>query len=157
MARPSVGDPATLFATVGGVGFLPWAPGTWGSLIGTALAWLIVPRFGVSALLALCLVLFLGGWWASVRVARISGIVDPGYIVIDEVVGQGLVLAVVTPPSLAGYAGGFVLFRLFDIVKPWPVNALERRFRNGFGIMADDIMAAVYAGLILYVSLRFLR
>jgi phosphatidylglycerophosphatase A len=156
MARPSLDNPAMLLATAGGVGLLPWAPGTWGSLVGVGLAWLIVPRFGGSALLTLCLALFLAGWLVSARVTRISGITDPGYVVIDEVVGQSLVLAVAVPPSIAGYAGGFALFRLFDIVKPWPVHLIERRFRNGFGIMADDIMAAVYAGLILYVSLNFL-
>jgi phosphatidylglycerophosphatase A len=117
---------------------------------------LVVSGFGTLALLLLCLALFLAGWWAVGRVARLSGIVDPGFAVIDEVVGQSLVLAAI-PPSITGYAGGFVLFRLFDIAKPWPINAIERRFRNGFGVMADDLMAAVYAGVILYGMFKLVR
>jgi len=155
MARPPLGQPAMLLATAGGIGLLPWAPGTWGSLVGVGLAWLLVPRLGIMGMLAVCFALFLAGWWAAARVARASGTADPGYVVIDEVVGQGLVLAAI-PPSTVGYVGGFVLFRLFDIIKPWPINMIERRFRNGLGIMADDLMAAVYAMLILYVSLRLL-
>ncbi|HUK11628.1 MAG TPA: phosphatidylglycerophosphatase A [Stellaceae bacterium] len=149
MARPPLNNFAMLLATAGGTGLLPWAPGSFGSVVGVALAALVVPIFGVSALLVACLILFLSGWWAAGRVARVSAIADPGFVVIDEVVGQGLVLATV-PPSIVNYAGGFMLFRLFDIIKPWPINAVERRFRNGFGIMADDLMAAVYAGVGLY-------
>jgi len=153
MARPPLDNFAMLLATAGGTGLLPWAPGSFGSLAGVALAALMVPIFGVSALLVVCLILFLAGWWAAGRVAGVSAIADPGFVVIDEVVGQGLVLATV-PPSIANYAGGFVLFRLFDIMKPWPINAVERRFRNGFGIMADDVMAAVYAGVGLYCTVK---
>jgi phosphatidylglycerophosphatase A len=155
MARPPLNNLAMLLATAGGTGLLPWVPGSFGSLVGVALAVLVVPIFGISALLVVCLILFLAGWWAAGRVAGASGIADPGFVVIDEVVGQGLVLATVAP-SIANYAGGFVLFRLFDIIKPWPINAVERRFRNGFGIMADDFMAAVYAGVGLYCIVKIL-
>jgi phosphatidylglycerophosphatase A len=153
MARPPLGDPAMLLATAGGVGLLPWAPGTWGSLVGVGLARLLVPNFGIVIFLGLCVLLFLLGWWAAERVVRLSGIADPGYVVIDEVVGQGLVLAIV-PPSLVYYAGGFLLFRLFDIAKLWPTSAVERRFRNGFGIMADDLIAAVQAGILFVLILK---
>jgi len=153
MARPPLGDPAMLLATAGGAGLTPWAPGTSGSLVGVGLAWLVSTQFGAGALAAVCAVLFLAGWWASERVVRASGIADPSYVVIDEVVGQGLVLATVAP-TVERYAAGFLLFRLFDILKPWPVSATERRFRNGFGIMVDDVLAAVYAWLILYMSLK---
>jgi len=156
MARPPLSDPAMLLATVGGVGLMPWAPGTSGSLVGVGLAWLVSTHFGAGALAALCAVLFLVGWWASERVVRASGVADPSYVVIDEVVGQGLVLATVAP-TVERYAAGFLLFRLFDILKPWPVSGVERRFRNGFGIMADDALAAAYAWLILYVSLKYFR
>jgi phosphatidylglycerophosphatase A len=153
MARPQLNNFAMLLASAGGVGLSPWAPGSCGSLVGVALAVLVMPIFGAAGLLVACLVLFLVGWWAAGRVARLSAIADPGFVVIDEVVGQGLVLAAV-PPSIANYAGGFVLFRLFDIIKPWPISAVERRFRNGFGIMADDLTAAVYAGLGLYFIVK---
>jgi phosphatidylglycerophosphatase A len=156
MARPPLSDPAMLLATAGGVGLIPWAPGTWGSLVGVGLAGLVASGFGSFTLLLLCLALFLAGWWAVARVARLSSIADPGFAVIDEVVGQSLVLAAV-PPSITSYAGGFILFRLFDIAKPWPINAIERRFHNGFGVMADDLMAAVYAGAVLYAILKIIR
>ena len=153
MARPPLGDPAMLLATVGGVGLLPLAPGTWGSLVGVAVAWAVAAVSGPLAVSALAGALFVAGWWAAERVAKRSGIADPGFIVIDEVVGQALVLAWV-PPTPWAYALGFVLFRIADIVKPWPIRAVEQRFRNGFGVMADDVAAAVYAGLVLYLGLR---
>jgi phosphatidylglycerophosphatase A len=153
MGRPPLGDPAMLLATVGGVGLLPVAPGTLGSLVGVAVAWAVTAVSGPLALLALATGLFAVGWWAAERVAGRSGIADPGFIVIDEVVGQALVLAW-APQTPWVYAAGFVLFRIADIVKPWPIRAIERRFRNGFGVMADDVAAAVYAGLGLYLGLR---
>lgn len=153
MARPPLGDPAMLLATVGGVGLLPVAPGTWGSLVGVAVAWAVATVSGPLAVSALAGVLFVVGWWAAERVAKRSGIADPGFIVIDEVVGQALVLAWVRPTPWV-YALAFLLFRIADIVKPWPIRAIERQFRNGFGVMADDVAAAVYAGLMLYLCLK---
>ena len=142
-----------LLATAGGVGLLPWAPGTWGSLLAAILAWFLLPLIGSMGLAALAVLAFPLGWWAADRVAHASGIADPGFVVIDEVVGQWLVLAL-APRTLISFGAGFVLFRVADIVKPWPIRALERHFRNGFGIMIDDVGAAVYAGLILYVSFK---
>jgi phosphatidylglycerophosphatase A len=153
MARRPLGDPAMLLATVGGVGLLPVAPGTWGSLVGVAIAWVVGAASGPLALLALATGLFAAGWWAAERVAARRAIADPGFIVIDEVVGQALVLAWV-PPTPWAYAAGFILFRIADILKPWPIRAIERRFRNGFGVMADDVAAAVYAGIGLYLCLK---
>jgi phosphatidylglycerophosphatase A len=153
MARPPLGDPAMLLATVGGVGLLPVAPGTWGSLVGVAIAWVVGAVGGPLTLLALAAGLFAAGCWAAEDVAKRSGIADPGFIVIDEVVGQALVLAWATATPWV-YAAGFVLFRIADILKPWPIRAIERRFRNGFGVMADDVAAAVYAGIWLYLCLK---
>jgi phosphatidylglycerophosphatase A len=93
---------------------------------------------------------FCVGWWAAAQVGRASGIVDDGSIVIDEVAGQWLTLAVV-PPSAAAYVLGFLLFRLFDITKPWPARAAERSIPGGLGVMADDIVAGIYAAVLLYV------
>ena len=150
MARPPLGDPAMLLASVGGVGLLPLAPGTWGSVVGVAVAWTVRDT---QVLLAVCAALFVAGWWAAERVARRSGIADPGFVVIDEVVGQALVLAL-APHNPWAYAAGFVLFRIADIVKPWPIRAIEAKFRNGFGIMVDDLAAAVYAAAVLALCLR---
>lgn len=146
-------DPAMLMATVGGVGLLPWAPGTWGSLLAGILAWIVAPVIGVPALLALAALVFALGCWAADRVATASGQSDPGLVVIDEVVGQWLVLAV-APHTAVSFGAGIVLFRLVDILKPWPIRAMERSFRGGFGIMIDDIAAAGYAGVILYLILK---
>jgi phosphatidylglycerophosphatase A len=152
MARSPLGDPAMLLATAGGVGLLPLAPGTWGSLVGVAIAWAVRdPRL----LLTLCVALFAAGWWAAERVVKRSGIADPGFVVIDEVVGQVLVLAV-APHTPWAYAAGFVLFRIADIIKPWPIRAIEAKFRNGFGIMADDLAATIYAAAVLALCLKFI-
>jgi len=151
MPRPSLREPAMLLASVGGIGLLPVAPGTWGSLVGVIIAWVVSDT---RALLMLCAALFVAGWWAAERVAWESGIADPGFVVIDEVVGQALVLAC-APRVLWAYAAGFALFRVADILKPWPIHGIEARFRNGFGIMIDDLAAAVYAGGILFLGLKF--
>ncbi len=156
-ARPGLGlarrNPAMLMATVGGVGLLPWAPGTWGSLLAAILAWIVAPVIGVPALLALAVLVFALGCWAADRVATASGQSDPGFVVIDEVVGQWLVLAVASHTAVS-FGAGIVLFRLVDILKPWPIRAVERSFRGGFGIMIDDIAAAGYAGFMLYLILK---
>ena len=135
---------ATLLATWFGAGRLPVAPGSWGSLAALPLAWLIVWLGGWTALAAATLLVFLVGWWAADRVVAEAGIADPGWVVIDEVAGQWLTLLFV-PPGLKAYAAGFVLFRLFDIAKPWPVSWADRRIGGGLGVMIDDILAGLYA------------
>jgi phosphatidylglycerophosphatase A len=146
--------PATLVATWFGVGRLPFMPGTWGSLAALPFAWIIAWLFDWRGLLSAAALLFVIGWWAAALVSRATGVDDDGAIVVDEVVGQWLTL-VVTPPDLRAYALGFVLFRLFDIVKPWPAGWADEHLGGGFGVMADDIVAGVYAaialGLILWI------
>ncbi|HWG80591.1 MAG TPA: phosphatidylglycerophosphatase A [Stellaceae bacterium] len=142
--------PASLLATWFGAGLLPVAPGTWGSLAALPFAWAIATLLGQPALLVAAAMVFCVGWWAATQVGRASGITDDGSIVIDEVAGQWLTLAVV-PPSAAAYVLGFLLFRVFDITKPWPARTAERRIPGGLGVMADDIVAGVYAALLLYV------
>jgi phosphatidylglycerophosphatase A len=147
--------PASLIATWFGSGLLPWAPGTWGSLAALPFAWAIASLFGERALLLAAAIVFFIGWWAAHRVARDSGIEDPGSVVVDEVAGQWLAL-VVTPPSWVGYIAGFLLFRLFDITKPWPARWFDRHVGGGLGIMADDIAAGFYAATALLVLLLVL-
>jgi phosphatidylglycerophosphatase A len=142
--------PASLLATWFGAGLLPVAPGTWGSLAALPFAWAIATLLGQPALLIAAAIMFCVGWWAAAQVGRASGVADQGSIVIDEVAGQWLTLAVV-PPSAAAYVLGFLLFRLFDITKPWPVSAAERSIPGGLGVMADDIVAGIYAAVLLYV------
>jgi len=149
----SLRDPATLIATAGGVGLLPGAPGTWGSVAGAILAWFISSLAGPISLLALAALLFLVGCWAAERVSRATDTADPGFIVIDEVAAQALVLTI-APVTPVAYLAGFILFRIFDVLKPWPIRVLDRKIHNGFGVMIDDIAAAGYAMLILFLSLR---
>ena len=152
----SLRDPATLIATAGGAGLLPGAPGTWGSLVGVALAWVVVRLAGPVTLLLVALALFALGCWAAERVSQATGSADPGFIVIDEVAAQALVL-VIAPLTPVAYLAGFILFRFFDILKPWPIRLLDRKIHNGFGVMIDDVAAAIYAGALLFLGLRILE
>lgn len=159
-----------------GVGYLPIAPGTWGSVVGVGLHlfWVILiyrlieskylssiggghwPTLGVDCLLsvmtlALVFVLTMGGIWAATRVEKVSGRKDASIIVIDEVVGQFITLMFL-PFFVSGnwefMLAGFLLFRLFDIWKPYPIRRLES-LESGLGVMADDVLAGVYAGTVL--------
>jgi phosphatidylglycerophosphatase A len=141
---PRLHHPAFIIATWFGAGLLPLAPGSWGSLAALPFAWLIAWLFGARALLIAAAVLFLLGWWAADRVTRASGISDAPHIVVDEVVGQWITLAV-APRDGVAYLAGFLLFRFFDIVKPWPARWAESRLAGGLGIMADDVIAAFFA------------
>ena len=135
---------ATLLATWFGSGKLPKAPGTWGALAALPFAWMIVTIAGDTGLLLAAILLFAVGCWAADCEAAAAGTRDPSWVVVDEVVGQWLTLVLV-PLHLVDYLVGFLLFRLFDIWKPWPVSWSERRFGGGFGIMIDDVLAAAYA------------
>jgi phosphatidylglycerophosphatase A len=144
--------PASLIATWFGAGLLPWAPGTWGSLAALPFAWAIAAVFGVGGLLVAAALAFLLGWWAAERVGRASGVEDQGAIVIDEVAGQWLAVAV-APLDPIAYLLGFLLFRLFDITKPWPASWADRSLPGGLGVMTDDVVAGLYAAAALYLLL----
>ncbi|NQV54943.1 MAG: phosphatidylglycerophosphatase A [Rhodospirillales bacterium] len=139
---------AKLIAVFFGIGRLPWAPGTWGSLAALPLAWGLHLWGGAPALTVATLFVFILGAWASSVYAKQSGGGDPSEVVIDEVAGQWLTLLVV-PPNLVLYGAGFLLFRFFDILKPWPVSWADRRIKGGVGIMVDDILAGLYAAILL--------
>ncbi len=137
-------------ATWFGIGNLPAAPGTFGSLAALPLAWLLANYGGATALAVAVVIVFAVGWWASAVYVETTGIDDPGPVVIDEVAGQWLTLLAAAPGVWWHWLAGFVLFRLFDIVKPWPVGWADKRIKGGFGVMFDDILAAVYAFAFLY-------
>lgn len=140
---------ALAFATCLGVGYIPYAPGTFGSLAALVL-WSALP--GSLWIQSIAIVVsFLGGMWASAAAERHFRAIDPGPVVIDEVLGMFVTLFLV-PVGWAGAAMGFLWFRVFDIIKPYPANRLER-LRGGFGIMADDFMAGVYANVALRATL----
>lgn len=140
--------PAALLATWGGSGLLPRAPGTWGSLFTLPVAWLIADRWGGEALFIVSVIVFFAGLWASAQYLKYSKSKDPSAIVIDETAGQLLTLALI-PLDLWWYAGGFLLFRIADIFKPWPASWVEKSLDGALGVMADDIFAAVYAIAVL--------
>jgi len=146
------GDPAAFIACGFGSGFIPFAPGTWGSLVAVLVWWfLLSPLAPLPQLLVIALV-FIAGTWLTGLVQRRHGVVDDGAIVIDEFVGQWLaLLALPQDPLLA--AAGFGLFRLFDIWKPGPIRYLERRLGGALGVMADDVLAGVIALAVLQVTL----
>jgi phosphatidylglycerophosphatase A len=135
-----------LLATAGGIGRVPVAPGTAGSAAGL-LVYLLTMDWPAAWQIALCAAIILVGTWASGVAAARLGEKDPGPVVIDEVAGQLLTLLLV-PVSLAGAIVGFFVFRLFDIIKPWPANRFEA-LPGGVGVMADDLMAAVYGNIVL--------
>jgi len=126
-------------------------PGTWASLAALPCGWLIQIEFGGAGLVVAVAMIFALGWWAAARVARASGIGDPGAVVIDEIAAQLLVLAA-APLDWRFYVVAFLLFRLFDIWKPFPVDWLDRNVKGGFGIMLDDIAAALYALVLIAIG-----
>jgi phosphatidylglycerophosphatase A len=149
-------DPAAFIATWFGSGLLPKAPGTWGSLAALPPGWLIFHYGGADGLLIAAVIAFALGTWAAGIYARAAGNPDPSQVVIDEVAALWLVLAT-APATAFGWAASFLCFRVFDIVKPWPVSLADRKIGGGFGIMADDIVAAIYAMLLLLLLRNFIE
>jgi len=133
--------------TCGFVGHMPLAPGTWASVLGCILIYLFpFPSLIVNIIFICCLVAFS---IICINMLAFTG-EDPGYIVIDELAGMFITMAG-HKPALITVVAGFFLFRIFDIIKPYPVNAVER-FRKGYGIMADDMLAGIYANIILWLG-----
>jgi len=140
---------AILLATFFGAGYSPVAPGTAGSLAAVAIALLLhLPAWQYAVLAAL---LFLPAVWAAGVTARTLQKKDPGLVVVDEVIGQWIALAGAPTLNWETYLAAFLLFRLFDIWKPPPVRQLES-LPGGWGINADDVMAGVYAALMLWLA-----
>jgi phosphatidylglycerophosphatase A len=144
---------ALAIATAAGAGYAPVAPGTFGSAAGL-LIWAITPA-GWGLQVTLAAVLFVAGSWSGTEAERYLRTTDPGLVVIDEVLGMVVTLAFISPLTWRGALVGFFLFRLFDIVKPFPVRRLEQ-LPGGVGIMADDFGAAIYANLALRACLWLL-
>lgn len=143
--------PAHLIAFGFGAGLAPVAPGTWGTLLALPLFWLIEPRTDAAEFLLAAAVLFGLGVWACGATGRALGVADHGGMVWDETVAFLLVLFF-TPPALHWQAPAFLVFRLFDILKPPPIRHFDRTIKNGFGVMLDDLIAAFYTLLVLAVA-----
>lgn len=138
-----------LVATCGYVGYVPVASGTFGSAVGLAVFAAVRLSESVAVEVAVIVLLFAIGIWSSNVAERHFGNVDPAPVVIDEVAGMLITLALL-PVNVYGAIAGFLIFRLLDVIKPWPADRLER-LHGGLGVMADDAMAAVYANLALRI------
>ena len=149
----AVSHPAHFIAFGFGAGLLPVAPGTAGTLLAWAIGWLAGSVFPAWALAAAAVAGFPLGVWACAVTGRRLGIHDHGGMVWDEIVAFLLVLALV-PASLGWQGAAFVLFRFCDIVKPPPIRGFERRYRGGFGVMFDDVLAAGYTLIVLAAAKR---
>lgn len=142
---PSFPALALAVATVGGIGYMPFAPGTFGSAAGLMLWWAIGPSPALQA--AAIVLVFVAGVWSGTVCEGHFCRTDPGHVVIDEVAGM-LITLFFNPVGWGGALLAFLLFRAADVVKPYPANRFEQ-LRGGLGVMADDCMAAVYANLTL--------
>jgi len=148
--------PAHFVAFGFGVGLAPVAPGTWGTLLAVPLYWLIAPQLEATEFLLLLAALFGIGIWACNATGRAIGVPDHGGMVWDETVAFLLVLFFL-PAELSWQAAGFLVFRLFDILKPPPIRYYERTFKNGFGVMLDDIVAAFYTLIVFAIAKTLLE
>lgn len=139
-----------------GSGLTPKAQGTFGSLA-AIVPWLLLRELSVPAWLVIIALSFALGVWACDVAGRLLGVADHRSLVCDEFVGQWIALL---PALLAPWwavAAGFLLFRLFDVWKPWPIAWFDRRVKGGFGVMLDDVTAGIFAGIVLLSILHFVR
>jgi len=143
---------ALAVGTVGGAGFFPIAPGTVGSAIGVAV-YLLTARWSAAWQIGLLAAISLIGTWGATGTARALGREDPGPVIVDEVAGQLLTL-LLTGVGVVGAIAGFFIFRILDIVKPWPARNFEA-LHGGVGIMADDLMAGLYGNILMWIGLQF--
>ncbi len=147
LARTVMTDPVHFLAFGFGTGLAPFAPGTFGSIPGVLLFWLTMD-FGLYVQLGVALAITLAGIWICGESARRIGVHDHGGIVWDEIVGMYITL-LAAPVSVVGWVLAFAFFRVMDIVKPWPIRDVDHRLGGGVGIMLDDLVAALYAAVLL--------
>lgn len=159
-ARVVLGSPIHLLAFGFGAGLAPFAPGTFGTLVGIPF-WLLLSPLPAAAFIASVVALFAFGCWVCGESARRLGVHDYGGIVFDEIVGFLVTCLPLLPvfnlpqaPAWLGLGIAFVAFRVFDVLKPWPIGWLDRRIDGGTGIMIDDLLAGLYAAIVLAVLLQ---
>jgi len=150
LARQVAADPVHWLAFAFGTGLLPVAPGTFASLFTAVAFWLVSP-VPLLPLLAVIVVLTVGGIWICGESSRRLGVHDHGGIVLDEVIGMLLTLTVVGDHR-RWIIFAFFAFRVFDVWKPWPVSFADRRVTGGLGIVLDDVLAAAYAAAMVWVA-----
>ena len=141
-------------ATCGYVGYAPVAPGTFGSAIGLAVFYLVRQQRSTTVEVAAIVVLAAVGLWSATEAEHHFGGIDPGPVVIDEVIGMLITLAFI-PVNMTGAILAFFIFRLLDVVKPWPARRLEH-LPGGFGVVLDDMMAGVYGNIVMWGLVRLM-
>jgi len=149
-------DKAAVFLATGFyVGNIPFAPGTIGSLIGLPLSFLLAGLPLSAAMVAAVIIIGLAVWIAGAA-ARTFERKDPGCIVVDEIAGM-VVTLIGLPFNLATVMTGFILFRILDILKPFPIRVLDKRLSGGLGIVADDVAAGIFANILIRILLYIFR
>ncbi|WP_369683397.1 phosphatidylglycerophosphatase A [Nitrosomonas communis] len=137
-----------------GTGLSPKAPGTVGTLVGYPLYFLMIAYLPFEVVMRVLAVMYLIGIWICDVAGKAVGLADHPGIVWDEIVAMALVLCY-SPQNIYGYIGAFVAFRLFDIIKPWPINLIDERMKNGHGVMLDDLLAAGYSIALIQLVIYF--
>ena len=147
MSFPELNKPSHLFATFFGIGLLKPAPGTWGSLA-LVLLWYFLDFLHSYAYIILpAFILF--SWLVCIKADKDSESKDNSFIVIDEVAGMLIALSFIAHDAIL-YFFAFLLFRLFDIFKPWPISWVDKNTKGGLGILLDDLIAGLFAGGIIF-------
>jgi phosphatidylglycerophosphatase A len=141
-------------ATCAHVGYAPVAPGTFGSAVGLVVYYLVRRQASTAVELGAIALILVVGLWSATEAEHHFGGIDPGPVVIDEVIGMLITLAL-HPVNVAGAIVGFFIFRVLDVVKPWPARRLEL-LPGGFGVVLDDVMAGVYGNLLMWGLVRLL-
>ena len=147
-------NPVNFMAFGLGTGLSPKAPGTVGTLVGYPLYFLLISYLSFNYVLIVLTTLYLLGIWICDVAGKAVGVSDHSGIVWDEIVAMALVLCF-SPQNIYGYVGAFLAFRLFDIVKPWPINLIDKKMENGHGVMLDDLLAAGYSIVLIQVVVYF--
>ncbi len=155
LSPKALANPAVLWASFFGVGFLRPAPGTWGSIAALLCWWFVLADLPVQVQLGIVVLYSLSGWWVSSLVCRRYQLQDAPEIVADEVAGMWLALAFLPALPWVGLAV-LLLFRLLDIAKPGPIGWLDRTVKSGLGVMLDDLVAGLAAGGIVFIAIRAL-
>lgn len=147
LSKLSLKNPIHFLALGFGSGLAPKAPGTFGTLAALPLYFLMM-NLSLPVFVAITLIITIVGFWICDIAAKDMQVHDHGAIVWDEVAGM-LITMIAAPVGLLPLVVGFVLFRFFDIIKPWPIKLLDRHVKGGFGIMIDDVLAGVFAAICL--------
>jgi phosphatidylglycerophosphatase A len=132
-----------------GTGALPYAPGTFGTIIAIPF-FLVLRSFSIELYIGILLILIIASMWLCEKVSKDIGVADHQGMCVDEIIGY-LVTMTFAPATFKWILIGFLLFRLFDIWKPWPIRQVDQRFHGGVGVILDDVLAGIYSMIILYI------